>query len=613
MSQQYSYLIMTAGSRAGTNFLLDPTDETRIGRGVDCDVVLTDPLCSRVHCRVRREADGWYLLDANSRNGTFIAGERIQEFKLEEKTTFRVGSTEFEFHLSDHPPTQASVHTLNITQTIVKDLPVDPRESGKFAIAALQDPNHAQDVILLYQLSLRLLGCNDPDEVVRATLELLHGRTKASVVGFLWVSDEGELKPKLVIPDHAAKRVRLSESLTELVSRQGRAAWVANQTEEAATSSLSHYADALCVPLLHDGATLGAIHLYLERGQFNQYDFDFAISASNILAVALARARQQRSLEVDHQRLLEKIGGGGELIGQSKVMDSLKLKIARIARATGCVLIRGESGAGKELVARAIHRSSARADRPMLSVNCAAIPSDLMESQLFGHKKGAFTGAENDHIGWFQQADSGTLFLDEVGEMTLDGQAKLLRILEGHPFLPVGATKEVTVDVRVIAATNRDLREFVAEKKFREDLYYRLSVFEIPIPPLRERGGDIELLVDYFLAHFAMQHGRPNLKLSTEAREKLLAYQWPGNVRQLRNVMDSAVVMADGNEIEAEVLGLRDVSGGGLETLRIDHWERKLIGEALSRTGGNVHEAARLLGLGRATLYRKIEEYGITR
>ncbi len=250
----------------------------------------------------------------------------------------------------------------------------------------------------------------------------------------------------------------------------------------------------------------------------------------------------------------------------------------------------------------------------MLSVNCAAIPRDLMESQLFGHRRGAFTGADADHLGWFEQAHSGTLFLDEVGEMTLEGQAKLLRILEGHPFLPVGATQEISVDVRVIAATNRDLSEFVREKRFREDLYYRLSVFELVVPSLRERGDDIDQLVQFFLDHFKLQHGRPKLALSDSARAKLLAYRWPGNVRQLRNVVDSAVVMAEGDVIEPGDLGLRDAgTQQEFDTLRIDLWERKLIKEALERTQNSVPEAAKLLGIGRATLYRKIEEYGIER
>ncbi len=218
-----------------------------------------------------------------------------------------------------------------------------------------------------------------------------------------------------------------------------------------------------------------------------------------------------------------------------------------------------------------------------------------------------------DRLGWFRQADTGTLFLDEIGELPLEAQGKLLRILESHPFLPVGGTAEVRVDVRVIAATNRDLRESVREKTFREDLYYRLAVFDIKVPPLREREGDIELLLNYFLTHFTKHHGRPTLVLTPPSRKKLLDYTWPGNVRQLRNVIDSAVVMANGTTIEPEDLGLNDAGTDHLDTLRIDEWEKKLIRRALRKTAGNVPEAAKLLGIGRATLYRKLDEFKIER
>jgi Nif-specific regulatory protein len=249
----------------------------------------------------------------------------------------------------------------------------------------------------------------------------------------------------------------------------------------------------------------------------------------------------------------------------------------------------------------------------MLSVNCAAMPSELMESQLFGHVKGAFTGADKDHVGWFQQAHGGTLFLDEIGEMTLAGQAKLLRILEGHPFLPVGGRKEVRVDVRVITATNRDLSEFVSDKRFREDLYYRLSVFEITVPPLRQRGDDIGLLIDHFLEHFGRQHGRMQLKLSDAARKRMLEYSWPGNVRQLRNLIDSAVVLATGDEIRATDITLHESKTEIYDTLNIEQWEQRLIQEALRRTKANIPEAADLLGISRATLYRKLETFGLNK
>jgi Nif-specific regulatory protein len=471
--------------------------------------------------------------------------------------------------------------------------------------------------MLLYQLCIRLLGCGDANRVLEAALDLLRKRTNASVVGFLSVNDEGGLQPKLVIPRDSAGRVTLNQSLTELVSRQGHAVWVANQSSKVGPEDLGHFADAVCAPLVRrsggERTTVGAIHVYLEDGRFRQSDFDFIISVANIVAISLVRARELATLQTDYQRLVEKSPGHDELIGESAAMRDLKSKINRVARAPGCVLVHGESGAGKELVARAIHRASPRADRPLLSVNCAAIPADLIESQLFGHKAGAFTSADRDHIGFFQQADLGTLFLDEVGELTLEGQAKLLRILEGHPFLPVGATEEISVDVRVIAATNQNLQKYVREKRFREDLYYRLSVFELNLPPLRDRGDDINLLVDFFLDQFRRLHGRPNLALSDAARAKLNAYRWPGNVRQLRNVLDSAVVLADGDAIKPQDLALRDSGGSDLESLQIEEWERRLITEALNRSRDSVPEAAKLLGIGRATLYRKIEQYHIER
>jgi Nif-specific regulatory protein len=614
----YAYLTILTGNRAGTNFPLDARRNTLIGRGTDCHISLPDPLCSRVHATLECTPDGWVIRDAESRNGTMVNGQKIDEATVVDGHRIRVGSAEFEFHESEEPPT-AKGDDPQLMQTIVQDMPIAVQESHEDALAGLPSAEQVKELMLLYQLCIKLLGCGEPNRVMEIALDLLRKRTNASVVGFLSVNDEGGLQPKLVIPRDAAGRVTLNQSLTELVSRQGHAVWVANQASKEGPHDLGHFADAVCAPLVRrseegERTTLGAIHVYLEDGRFRQSDFDFIISVANIVAIALVRARELTTLQSDYQRLVEQSPGHDELIGNSTGMRELKSKINRVARAPGCVLVRGESGAGKELVARAIHRASPRADRPMIAVNCAAIPGELIESQLFGHKAGSFTSAERDHIGFFQQADLGTLFLDEVGELPLEGQAKLLRILEGHPFLPVGATEEVSVDVRVIAATNQNLQKYVRDKRFREDLYYRLSVFELHLPPLRDRGDDMGLLVDFFLEHFRRQHGRPGLKLSDSARAKLLEYHWPGNVRQLRNVLDSAVVLADDDAIRPHDLALRDSGGSGdLETLRIDEWEKRLITEALNRTSDNVPEAAKLLGIGRATLYRKIEQYHIER
>lgn len=609
----YTYLTFTAGQRAGANLLLDPLHKTRIGRGTECTIMLPDALCSRVHAVIAREDDVWRVRDANSRNGTFVNGQKIDEAVLGEGHHVRIGSTEFAFHQSEQPPTVGPSTDLNMTQTLIKETRVGALSGDSFAFSAANHPDQAQELSVLYQLSIGLLGCTDPNELMRIALGVVRDRTRASVVGFLWASDDGKLKPKLVIPERSAAHVSLSEPLTKLVCEEGHAVWIANQQSHASDDTLSHFADALCVPLVAVGGALGAIHVYLEKGRFRQSHFDFTISVANIVTVALVRARKEESLETDFAQLKAKSPGYDELIGESPSIVDLKAKIGRLGRATGCILIRGESGTGKELVARAIHRGGPRADRPLLSINCAAIPADLMESQLFGHKAGSFTGADRDHDGLFQQADLGTLFLDEVGELSLQGQSKLLRILEGHPFLPVGGSSEIQVDVRVIAATNRDLLAYVGEKKFREDLYYRLTVFELVVPPLRQRGSDVGLLIDFFLDHFKRQHGRPGLRLSDEARAKMLASQWPGNVRQLRNAIDSAVVLAAGERIETGDLGLREAAGAVLESLRIEDWERKLIVEALARTDANVPEAAKLLGIGRATLYRKLEDYGISR
>ena len=597
---------MTAGPRAGTSFLLDPTDRTRVGRGTDCDIILVDPLCSRVHAELVREDDGWWLQDRDSRNGTYLNGQRIERGRLNVGGIFKVGSTEFLFSWSDQPPTMNT--DASVEERIVRQQTFEPSETN-ILTSSLRVEHLPEEVMVLYQLSLKLLGTSDPDRVVEAALERLRERTDASVVGFLWVNDDEQLTPKMVVPSEADGQVQLSQQLTDLVCRKSRAVWVANQPNQKTPAK---YTDAICVPLIYQRSILGAIHLYRDQEHFHQRDFDFSISLAGLLVVALARAREHATLVADHRRLVNSSASHDALLGECDSMRELKSAIHRVAKATGCVLICGESGVGKEMAARTLHGESARADRPMLSVNCAAISPDVIESQLFGHVRGAFPGADLDHPGWFRQADSGTLFLDEVGELPPMAQAKLLQILEGSPFLPVGATQDVLVDVRVIAATNRNLRQAVNEKKFREDLFYRLRVFEIHVPPLRERGDDVLMLIQYFLEHFKQHHGRPDLELSPQAIHKLTLYDWPGNVRQLRNVIDSAVVMAERGVIDVEHLGLKN-AGDMPDSLRIDDWEVKLIREALRRTDGRVPEAAKLLGIGRATLYRKLDEYGLRR
>ncbi|MGY8747805.1 MAG: sigma 54-interacting transcriptional regulator [Pirellulales bacterium] len=606
-----AFLVINSGANAGARFELSVLEENLLGRDWECRFVLNDPQCSRVHAAVYQDEEGWWLRDNKSSNGTYVNGQPVDQARLMEGTEVRIGSSAFVFSEANHQsvsktlseePESERCSTGNLT--IVLDRSMNPMETGQYTLDFLKGHNWGQDFFFLFQLSVKLLSVDDPDSVARVCMDRLMERTDASVVGILWLSDDGMLAPKSVIPEEAANKLQLDTDLTRKVVKEKRAIRIEHDGFDSRKR-----ADSICVPLIVGDEVKGAIHLYRNAEPFRDSHFQLACAMSNIMVRSLTRANRHSTLAASHSRLVEKNAAFDEMLGESDAMQSLKSKIGRVSKASGCVLVRGESGAGKELVARAIHRSSPRADRPMLSVNCAAIPKDLIESQLFGHKKGAFTSADRDHIGWFEQADRGTLFLDEIGELSLEGQAKLLRTLEGHPFLPVGGTKEVKVDVRVICATNRDLKEFVSERKFRDDLFYRLSVYELMIPPLRDRDSDIQRLIDFFLEHFRSQHGHLKMKLSKKANSRLLAYHWPGNVRQLRNVIDSSIVMADGDEIQLSDLGIREPNSDELGTLNIADWEKRLIRDALKRTGGNIPQAAELLGISRATLYRKLDDH----
>jgi transcriptional regulator with GAF, ATPase, and Fis domain/pSer/pThr/pTyr-binding forkhead associated (FHA) protein len=604
-----TYLLVRSGPEAGRQFPLDPNRPMHIGRGDSCEVMLTDPVSSRFHAVVYYEDGNWQLRDTGSRNGTLVNMQKTDHAMLLDQTIITVGSTDIVLV----EPAGDAVHDSN-SQTIVLDRSMASSatiEESFSSLETLQDNVFVSQLVDLYMLSLQLFSSESSDDVIDVSINLLRNRTSADIVGVSVDAGDGRLTPQRVLPPEASASIRLDKRLAKRVLKDGEAIWVKDSMEE--DSPLKEWSDAICVPLCNGDSVIGVLHLYRSRSQFIRDHFELAVSAGRLLGVALSRVNQTGNLKAANKRAADRNAETTELVGNSAPINRLKEKILRVGRASGSVLIRGESGVGKELVAQAVHRASPRSERPMLTVNCAAIPRDLVESQLFGHKKGSFTGADADHIGWFQQAHTGTLFLDEVGELTLEAQAKLLRILEGHPFLPVGGTQQVLVDVRVIAATNRDLAEFVRERRFREDLFYRLSVFELLVPPLRDREDDIELLIQHFFEHFRVEHHRMSLRLSKQAIERMLRYPWPGNIRQLRNVVDSAVVMADDPEILPSDLGLHDAGMGELDTLRIDQWERRLIHKALERTGGSVPEAAELLGISRATAYRKIAEYDINR
>jgi len=337
------------------------------------------------------------------------------------------------------------------------------------------------------------------------------------------------------------------------------------------------------------------------------------------LLSVLRHAVSVRRLEREVERLRGELGERFHLrriVGSSAAMRRVYDQIERVKDSDISVFISGESGTGKELVARAIHYGSRRASGPFVDVNCAAIPESLQESELFGHEKGAFTGAVAAYAGRFEQAQGGTIFLDEVGEMSPSTQARLLRVLQERTLQRIGGTRRIELDVRVISASNTDLEEAVREGRFRQDLYYRLVVFPIQLPPLRERREDIPLLVEHFLEKHAADAGRRVRRVHPDALRRLLAHDWPGNVRELENVIHRALLVCDGEEIAPDdlppELGRLATAPAAEEVpMSLEELERWAIERAVAACGGNLSEAARRLGIGRSTLYRKMQQYGI--
>jgi two-component system response regulator AtoC len=354
------------------------------------------------------------------------------------------------------------------------------------------------------------------------------------------------------------------------------------------------------------------------------YDFISKPVQIDVLGIALRRAAQHKALREEVKRLRSAATAptSSELLGTSSAMRAVKDVIARVADSDASVLITGESGTGKEVVARLLHASSRRHDHPFVAINCAAMPEPLLESELFGHARGAFTDAKEAHVGLFARASRGTLFLDEIGDMPLGLQPKLLRVLQERTVRPLGATHEIPVDVRVVAATNRDLESAVEERRFREDLYFRLNVIHVALPPLRARAGDVLLLTQHLLQKTAGREKKNILGVSPAAAEKLVAYSWPGNVRELQNCIEHAVALARYDHVTPEDLPdkIRSyrsshvlvASDDPSELVPMEEVERRYILRVLEAVGGNKTAAARVLGIERKTLYRKLERYGHT-
>jgi two-component system response regulator HydG len=576
---------------------LDPVRPTTLGRSRESTVVLHDEHASRQHAQIYSDNGQWFIRDFGTLNGTFVNGDRIaQPVALQHGQSIGIADMRLRF-LAD----QEKVPEANEDQAAAAPL----RESR----SAEQTSFWPDELAALYEFMTATVDEKEPAALIEQALETIARRTRASVCGFLSLDPEEPLS-KRVFPQAAEVDAQLSRQLTRGVQETGRTVWLqalAQDVGVGASESLACYVDALCVPLNAEGAPLGAVHVYKSNGAFTTRDVRFCEVLAGYAARSLTVLRMFRSLAAENSRLRQSTPVSDELIGSSPAMQNLRQRITRAAASSATVLVHGETGVGKELVASALHQQSPRAKGPLVVANCGAIAKSLWESELFGHARGAFTGAATAHAGLFEQADDGTLFLDEIGDMPLDGQVKLLRAIESKTFRPVGATKDVRADVRVVAATHRELEQEVKAGKFREDLFYRLRVIYIPVPRLRDHAEDIPELVEFFLAKLTPPAGRRK-KISAAVLRRLQEYPWPGNVRQLRGALENAVIMGDGDTIEAGDFYLPDMHAKAA-VLTLEELESRGIGLALEQAGGNVTQAAKLLGIHRETLGKKIKQY----
>ncbi|NTU92333.1 MAG: sigma 54-interacting transcriptional regulator [Chlorobiaceae bacterium] len=475
-------------------------------------------------------------------------------------------------------------------------------------------------------LSLLLKVMKEDMGVIRGMVNLFNSRN-----GKIFIHDSIGLTKE----EETRGVYSIGEGITGMVVQSGEQIIVPVISKEPnflnRTRSLSSPEDAevsfVCIPILKGKKVLGAISVERLCDNYDMLDYD--VQVLGVVATMIAQAvelyllehEDKYSLQMENERLqnaLKEKFHPSNIIGNSKPMFEVYALINKIVKTRSTVLILGESGVGKELVASAIHFNSMESEKPFVTFNCAALPESVIESELFGHEKGAFTGADRARKGRFEDADGGTIFLDEIGELSLPIQAKLLRVLQERTIERVGGNQTIRINIRVIAATNRDLMQMAKEGKFREDLYYRLNVFPIVIPPLRDRNSDIITLAEYFVSRYGKSFQKEISGMSTSAQQMLLAYTWPGNVRELENVIERAVIISDDSIIHSYDLplylqtpALSGSNGGeGLEA-KVSSVEHEMIVDALSSNRGNISLAAENLGLTRRTLSLKLKKLGI--
>ena len=620
-------LIVISGPLQGTIFDL-PEGEVSIGREATNHVRIIDPSVSRRHSLLRQEGESFKLIDLDSFNGTYINGVPVIEQPLKHGDQIAVGDVLLFFllHDAEDETAQPSVQ-LDDANFVTQSTVVLRRQDAFYlqpekVLAALPPTARiARNLNALLKISTVVNSIRGGEMLQRRLLEMILEVVPAERGAILLMEEGSEEFISSVSVNKRPGRdetIRVSRTAALQATREGIAVLSNDISGDAslgpAESLLGAEVRALmCVPLALPEKIMGVIYLDTHDtvAAFDEHHLQLVTAIAGISAAAIENMRRAEELERENSRLNHEINVQHQMIGQSPRMRELYEFIAKVADAEASVLIRGESGTGKELTARAIHTNSRRASQPFVAINCATLTETLLESELFGHEKGAFTGAVALKKGKLEIADGGTVFLDEIGELAPNIQAKLLRVLQEREFERVGGTRSIKVDLRVLAATNRNLQEAVRQGTFRQDLYYRLNVISVITPPLRERREDIPLLANYFAAESSRRAKRRQVRISVEARSCLLSYTWPGNVRELENAIERAVVLGSTDMILPEDLPetlLDTTVSAGASALKfydaLRETKKQMIVSAVESSGGNYVEAAKLLGIHPNNLHR---------
>jgi transcriptional regulator with GAF, ATPase, and Fis domain len=611
-----------------------PDTEITLGRDPTNAVPVIDPSVSRKHCLLRREEDGRFQIrDLSSRNGTVVNGVAVKEQWLHHGDEIAIGDSTFLFLLEEDgaaPPSRVEFEEGHPTAEtkLIYPKEVVYLQPDRLLRELPASSQVARNLSALLKISRAVHGIRDLEELQAHLLDLIFEVVPASR-GAILLADGAEQEFSSLYArtrqSGQTQLVRVSRTIARQVMKENVAILGvdvrgSDKLREVESLAASEVRSLLCVPLTVFQRMIGCIYLDSTNpsSRFNEDHLQLMAAIAGVSSVALDNARRVQWLESENQRLTSEISQDQSIVGEGARMKDVFQSLAKAAPKDSTVLITGESGTGKELAARALHRNSPRANKPFVAINCSAIPETLLESDLFGHERGAFTGAASQKKGRLEVADGGVVFLDEIGELAPSLQVKLLRVLQEREFERVGGTHSIKVDIRLIAATNRDLNEAVRKGEFRQDLYYRLNVVQLEMPPLRDRKEDIPMLTRHFVQKYAKRCKVKPKPVAREAMAALVHYDWPGNVRELENAMERALVMGSSDEVLLEDLPdalldqgpSEDMTEGKYHT-KVKELKKKLIIDAVEQASGNYVDAAGILGVHPNYLHRLIRNLGM--